>query len=188
MHKFYNFFNYVFIRDCSNQLSFCNEGVPKLKKIIVQISFKSNYFKLAKIIAYSIFVVEYLTNQKATFSFSKKDVSAWRLRKKQLVSVFVTLRGVAMFSFFEKALFTFFVKLKNFSLVELSSQSATCLIINNYISFTELEREAINLTKKNSFLGNCRVSVIFVFNAKGKDSKFSSSFLLSQLQIINNKT
>ena len=166
----------------------CNAEVPQLKKIIVQISFKPNFFKLSKIMAYSIFVLEYLTNQKATFSFSNKDVAAWRLRKKQLVSVFVTLRGVSMFSFFEKTLFTFFVKLKNFNLVELRSQSATSLAINNYMSFTELEREAINLTKKNSFLGSYRISVIFVFYVNGTNPKISSSFLLSQLQLVNNKT
>lgn len=92
-----------------------------------------------------------------------------------------------MLSFFEKTLFTFFVKLKNFSLVELSSQSATSLVINNFMSFTELEREAINLTKKSSFLGSYRISVIFIFNVNSINPKISSSFLLSQLQLINNK-
>jgi ribosomal protein L5 len=185
MNKFYQFHKYVFLRDSAILPAFKNVHAPQLKKIIVQISFKSNYFKLSKVLSYSLLVLEYLTNQKATFSFSKKDVAAWRLRKNQLVSVFVTLRGDSIFSFVEKTLFTLFPKISDHTFCELRSQSTASLVITDFIAFPELEREVINLTKKNSFFGSYKISMIFVFNS-GVYSRYPANFLLSQLQLIPN--
>jgi ribosomal protein L5 len=184
MHKFYQFYKYVFLRDSAIIPAFKKMHAPQLKKIIVQISFKSNYFKLSKVLSYSLFVLEHLTNQKASFSFSKKDVAAWRLRKNQLVSVFVTLRGDSMFSFVEKTLFTLFPKVPTTIFRELRSQSAASLVITNFIAFPELEREAMNFTKKNSFFGSYKISMIFVFNS-GVYHRYPASFLLAQLQLIH---
>jgi ribosomal protein L5 len=181
MKKFYTFYNYVILRDSMNQFLVIAPNSNVLEKVIVHVSFKPNFFKLSKVLAYSLFILEYLTNQKAYFAFSKKDVSIWRLRKTQLVSIYCTLHKHTIFFFLEKFLFTFMPKLKHFSFVELSSRTAVTVQIRNFMLFSELERESINMTKQNAFFKNYTVSVIFIFSSKNVVD-VPPTFFLNQFQ------
>jgi ribosomal protein L5 len=71
-----------------------------LEKMVVQISFKDFLFKSSSFISFLLFFIEFITYQKTKFGFSKKDVSYWRLRKKDTVSVYLTIQGKSILFFY----------------------------------------------------------------------------------------
>lgn len=182
MNKLSYYITQIIERDLANQMIVTSKELPRLSSVIVQISFKSNFFNLTKTIAFIVFVLEFLTGQKPKFSYSKADVSYWKLRKKQLVSIHTTLKGPAMFFFIEKFLFTFLSKLPNIFFITFPNSSAFCYFISNFIIFNELERESIGFNKKNSILSKFNISVTFVFEEFNIDTIKNSLFYVNQIQ------
>jgi ribosomal protein L5 len=178
MPKFSYFFKNVILRDVQTQVGKNDSSLPRLNKIIVHFSFMPNFFKTAKVLPFCLFALEYLTGQKAVFSFSKKDVAVWRLRKKQLVSIYTTLRGTIIINFLEKFLFTFLIKNKFFKVSALQN-NAVVYEVQDFITFSELERESINIVKNNAAFKNYRLCIIVVFAEISKQQDASSFFLNS---------
>lgn len=72
------------------------------KKLIVGFSFKEDNFEHAKTLAILSLFLQQITSQKHKLSFSKKDSAHFSIRKKNLVSVFVTMRNAQIIAFIEK--------------------------------------------------------------------------------------
>jgi len=115
MNKFFYCYNFFFKKDVVTQFRFKDEFLlPFFEKIIFQISFKKFFFKAFHLSAFFCFILEFLLVQKVSFNFSSMDLSFWFLRKKNLVSLFLSTRGKNLFFFLEKFIFFFFLKKKNF--------------------------------------------------------------------------
>jgi len=113
MNKFFYCYNFFFKKDVVTQFRFKDEFLlPFFEKIIFQISFKKFFFKAFHLSAFFCFILEFLLVQKVSFNFSSMDLSFWFLRKKNLVSLFLSTRGKNLFFFLEKFFFFFFLKKK----------------------------------------------------------------------------
>ena len=157
--------------------------IPKFKKIIIQLSFANDHFKIPQSLGLFLILLEFLSQQKPTFSFSKKDVALWRLRKRDLVSVFVTLRGKRLLSLLERILITYFCRVR---IVEINNiifkDNVLFIKISDVIVFSEIEKELGNLQQQSSIKG-CIITCIVVFN-KTTIRQVEKKLLLAHLQII----
>ena len=186
MSKVNYFFNHILFRDFSLQNSLGILFKPEFEFVVLHLSYKSNGFKCEKMLAYSMFILEYLTNQRVHFHFSNKDVAIWRLRKNGIVSVSVKLRNNSLFYFLEKLLFTYFSKVGSFSRVVFSKKVRYFTYRFDSTSsiqrFTELENS--NVQKSIPDVRIFETLVTFVFRAhSGLDYKHLRPFLFNQFQV-----
>lgn len=180
MNKIAYFINSTLLRDFANQLVGTKQ--PVLDRVVVQISFKPNFFNVFKVIPFIVFVLEYLTGQKTKFSYSTSDVSYWKLRKKQIVAIHVTLRGQRMFLFIERFLFTLLPKLSNTLVITFPNSNTFCYFIQNFILFSELERETILFNKKNANFCKFNMAITFVLKNFYPQNVKNGLFFVNQLQ------
>ena len=75
--------------------------LPKFDKLVLHSS-SSDIVQDKKQVLPVLMGFEYLTGQKATVTWSRKSVAAFRLRKNSVIGCRVTLRKYALFNFFEK--------------------------------------------------------------------------------------
>ncbi len=87
--------------------------VPVLKKIVVNMGL-GVATQDKKIIEVAINEVSTITGQKAVATYSKKDISNFKLRKKMPIGVMVTLRRQRMYEFLEKLIRVALPRIRDF--------------------------------------------------------------------------
>ena len=99
-------FNFTINSLAKREIIFLSEGLSTsaFKKARVNFSYKDSSFSI-KNLENSIFLIEKLFGQKIFLSVSRKDVAFWRLRKKQLVALSITLQKNSVSRFLEKKVF-----------------------------------------------------------------------------------
>ena len=132
--------------------------VPKLEKIVL-----NQGLGIAtadkKIIDTAIAEMTAITGQKAIATYSKKDISNFKLRKKMPIGVCVTLRGDRMYEFLERLVRVALPRIRDFKGIEskLDGRGNYTLGITEQIIFPEINIDAID-----SILG---MNITFVTSA-----------------------
>ena len=140
--------------------------VPKLEKIVL-----NQGLGIAtadkKIIDTAIAEMTAITGQKAIATYSKKDISNFKLRKKMLIGVCVTLRGDRMYEFLERLVRVALPRIRDFKGIEskLDGRGNYTLGITEQIIFPEINIDAID-----KILG---MNITFVTSANTDEEGFA---------------
>lgn len=148
-----------------------NLSQGELKSIVLNFSFKDIQFNKQKIIPF-FFILELLTGQKSSGTFSKKSVMFLKIRKGDLTGCKVTLRDKSLYRFFDYFLlalprletFSGFLKKKT-----RRSLNSLTLVLDDLFIFYPVEAD---INQDIRYL-----QINFIFNTKS---------LLKQLFILNN--
>lgn len=139
--------------------------VPKLKKIVI-----NQGLGMAtgdkKIIDVAIDELTAITGQKAVATFSKKDISNFKLRKKMPIGVTVTLRREKMYEFLERLIRVALPRIRDFKGInsKLDGRGNYTLGITEQIIFPE-----INIDGITKILG---MNITFVTSAQTDEEGF----------------
>ena len=140
--------------------------VPKLEKIVL-----NQGLGIAtadkKIIDTVIAEMTAITGQKAIATYSKKDISNFKLRKKMPIGVCVTLRGDRMYEFLERLVRVALPRIRDFKGIEskLDGRGNYTLGITEQIIFPEINIDAID-----KILG---MNITFVTSANTDEEGFA---------------
>ena len=140
--------------------------VPKLEKIVL-----NQGLGIAtadkKIIDTAIAEMTAITGQKAIATYSKKDISNFKLRKKMPIGVCVTLRGDRMYEFLERLVRVALPRIRDFKGIEskLDGRGNYTLGITEQIIFPEINIDAID-----KMLG---MNITFVTSANTDEEGFA---------------
>ena len=140
--------------------------VPKLEKIVL-----NQGLGIAtadkKIIDTAIAEMTAITGQKAIATYSKKDISNFKLRKKMPIGVCVTLRGDRMYEFLERLVRVALPHIRDFKGIEskLDGRGNYTLGITEQIIFPEINIDAID-----KILG---MNITFVTSANTDEEGFA---------------
>ena len=140
--------------------------VPKLQKIVL-----NQGLGIAtadkKIIDTAIAEMTAITGQKAIATYSKKDISNFKLRKKMPIGVCVTLRGDRMYEFLERLVRVALPRIRDFKGIEskLDGRGNYTLGITEQIIFPEINIDAID-----KILG---MNITFVTSANTDEEGFA---------------
>ena len=120
--------------------------VPVLKKIVINQGLGMATAD-KKIIDVAIDELSLITGQKAIATYSKKDISNFKLRKKMPVGVMVTLRHDRMYEFLERLIRVALPRIRDFRGIEskLDGRGNYTLGIEEEIIFPEINID--NITK-----------------------------------------
>jgi len=158
----YNY-NFFYKKDFLNQFLFFFKTIPFLKKIIIHVSFKEFSFRSHSVIPFVIYILKFITNQTAFFSLSKKDSSFYYFKKKDILSLNITLRNKNIFYFLDK-LFLFI-----FNKVEASyfdsiffNKNIIHFTVSDLTLFNEVDSEILEVQKSQPI--KVKTTVFFVFN------------------------
>lgn len=113
LKEHYNYSYKVFV--ITKFLYFTKKDLSIIKKICLNTGFKQVLFNKYKIIHF-LMLFELLSNQKACFTFSKKNFLQLGIEKGFLSGCKVTLRKDSLFNFLHQLLIAYFTKIMNFSL------------------------------------------------------------------------
>lgn len=140
--------------------------VPVLKKIVIN---QGLGIAVAdkKIIETAINEITAITGQKAVATFSRKDISNFKLRKKMPIGVMVTLRHNQMYEFLERLIRVALPRIRDFKGIEskLDGRGNYTLGIEEQIMFPEINIDAIN-----KLLG---MNITFVTSAKTDEEGYA---------------
>lgn len=140
--------------------------VPVLKKIVIN---QGLGIAVAdkKIIETAVNELTAITGQKAVATFSKKDISNFKLRKKMPIGVMVTLRHDKMYEFLERLIRVALPRIRDFKGIEskLDGRGNYTLGIEEQIIFPEINID--NITK---LLG---MNITFVTSAKTDEEGYA---------------
>lgn len=140
--------------------------VPVLKKIVIN---QGLGIAVAdkKIIETAINEITTITGQKAVATFSRKDISNFKLRKKMPIGVMVTLRHDKMYEFLERLIRVALPRIRDFKGIEskLDGRGNYTLGIEEQIIFPEINIDAIN-----RLLG---MNITFVTSAKTDEEGYA---------------
>lgn len=140
--------------------------VPKLEKIVL-----NQGLGIAtadkKIIDTAIAEMTAITGQKAIATYSKKDISNFKLRKKMPIGVCVTLRGDRMYEFLERLVRVALPRIRDFKGIEskFDGRGNYTLGITEQIIFPEINIDAID-----KILG---MNITFVTSANTDEEGFA---------------
>jgi len=140
--------------------------VPVLKKIVI-----NQGLGIAtadkKLIDVAITELTTITGQKAVATFSKKDISNFKLRRKMPIGVMVTLRHEKMYEFLERLVRVALPRIRDFKGIEskLDGRGNYTLGIQEQIIFPEINID--NITK---ILG---MNITFVTSAKTDEEGYA---------------
>jgi large subunit ribosomal protein L5 len=140
--------------------------VPVLKKIVL-----NQGLGIAtadkKIIDTAIVEMTTITGQKAIATYSKKDISNFKLRKKMPIGVCVTLRNEKMYEFLERLVKVALPRIRDFKGIEskLDGRGNYTMGIDEQIIFPE-----INIDGINKLLG---MNITFVTSANTDEEGFA---------------
>jgi 50S ribosomal protein L5 len=140
--------------------------VPKLEKIVL-----NQGLGIAtadkKIIDTAIAEMTAITGQRAIATYSKKDISNFKLRKKMPIGVCVTLRGDRMYEFLERLVRVALPRIRDFKGIEskLDGRGNYTLGITEQIIFPEINIDAID-----KILG---MNITFVTSANTDEEGFA---------------
>jgi len=140
--------------------------VPVLQKIVVNQGLGSATAD-KKIIDVAIDELTTITGQKAVATYSKKDISNFKLRKKMPIGVMVTLRHDKMYEFLERLVRVALPRIRDFRGIEskLDGRGNYTLGIQEQIIFPEINID--NITK---ILG---MNITFVTSAKTDEEGYA---------------
>ena len=140
--------------------------VPVLKKIVTNQGLGMATAD-KKIIDVAIDELSLITGQKAIATYSKKDISNFKLRKKMPIGVMVTLRHDRMYEFLERLIRVALPRIRDFRGIEskLDGRGNYTLGIEEQIIFPEINID--NITK---ILG---MNITFVTSAKTDEEGFA---------------
>lgn len=140
--------------------------VPVLKKIVINQGLGMAVAD-KKIIETAINELTTITGQKAVATYSKKDISNFKLRKKMPIGVMVTLRQNTMYEFLERLIRVALPRIRDFKGIEsrLDGQGNYTLGIEEQIIFPEINID--NITK---LLG---MNITFVTSAKTDEEGYA---------------
>ena len=140
--------------------------VPVLKKIVVN---QGLGIAVAdkKIIETAVNELTAITGQKAVATFSKKDISNFKLRKKMPIGVMVTLRHNQMYEFLERLIRVALPRIRDFKGIEskLDGRGNYTLGVEEQIIFPE-----INIDNITRILG---MNITFVTSAKTDEEGYA---------------
>lgn len=105
-----------------------------------------------KLIVASLLSLELITGQKLKRGVAKKSIAVFKIRRKQVISCQLTLRGLVMYCFIERLLDLLFPKIQEFegvNICSIDSQGNLNMGFKTLLVFPELENhfeefEAIN--------------------------------------------
>ena len=139
---------------------------PKLEKIVIN---QGLGIAVAdkKIIETAISEMTTITGQKAVATYSRKDISNFKLRKKMPIGVRVTLRQEKMYEFLERLVRVALPRIRDFKGIEnkLDGRGNYTLGIEEQIIFPE-----INIDNINRLLG---MNITFVTTAQTDEEGFA---------------
>ena len=140
--------------------------VPKLEKIVLNQGLGMATAD-KKIIDTAIAEMTAITGQKAIATYSKKDISNFKLRKKMPIGVCVTLRGDRMYEFLERLVRVALPRIRDFKGIEskLDGRGNYTLGITEQIIFPEINIDAID-----KILG---MNITFVTSANTDEEGFA---------------
>ena len=140
--------------------------VPRLEKIVLN---QGLGIAVAdkKIIEIAINEMTAISGQKAVATYSKKDISNFKLRKKMPIGVRVTLRDRKMYEFLERLVRVALPRIRDFKGIEskLDGRGNYTLGITEQIIFPE-----INIDSINKILG---MNITFVTTAKTDEEGYA---------------
>lgn len=133
--------------------------VPKLEKIVINQGL-GDATQDKKLIETAITEITAITGQKAVATLSKKDIAAFKLRKKMPVGVMVTLRKDRMYEFLERLVRVALPRIRDFKGInsKLDGRGNYTLGITEQIIFPE-----INIDNVPKLQG---MNITFVTSAK----------------------
>jgi len=133
--------------------------VPRLEKIVINQGAGSAIAD-KKILEVSLKEVTAITGQKAVATFSKKDISNFKLRKKMPIGIRVTLRRNKMHEFLDRLICVSLPRIRDFRGInsKLDGRGNYTLGITEQIIFPEINIDQV--TKINGF------NITFVTTAK----------------------
>ncbi len=140
--------------------------VPVLQKIVI-----NQGLGIAvgdkKIIETAINEITAITGQKAVATYSKKDISNFKLRRKMPIGVMVTLRHEKMYEFMERLIRVALPRIRDFKGIEskLDGRGNYTLGIEEQIMFPE-----INIDNISKILG---MNITFVTSAKTDEEGYA---------------
>ncbi|MCD7714275.1 MAG: 50S ribosomal protein L5 [Prevotella sp.] len=119
--------------------------VPELKKIVVNMGL-GVATQDKKIIEVAIGEVSAITGQKAVATYSRKDISNFKVRKKMPIGVMVTLRRERMYEFLEKLVRIALPRIRDFKGVatKLDGRGNYTLGVSEQIIFPEINIDTIS--------------------------------------------
>jgi large subunit ribosomal protein L5 len=140
--------------------------VPKLEKIIINQGV-GQAIADKKLLDFSVKELSEIAGQKAVQTFSKKDISNFKLRKNMPIGVMVTLRRARMYEFLERLISVALPRIRDFKGIsaKLDGRGNYTLGITEQIIFPE-----IDLDKVAKIMG---LQVTFVTSAKTDEEALS---------------
>jgi len=140
--------------------------VPQLKKIVINQGLGKAVAD-KKIIDNALSELEQIAGQKPVITYSKKDISNFKLRKKMPIGVKVTLRRERMYEFLERLISVSLPRIRDFKGIKskLDGKGNYSLGITEQIIFPE-----IDIDKINNILG---MDITFVTSAKSDEEGYS---------------
>lgn len=140
--------------------------VPKLKKIVINQGVGQAVAD-KKLIDLAQAELTLIAGQKAIMTYSKKDISNFKLRKKMPIGVKVTLRREKMYEFLERLISVALPRIRDFKGIEskLDGRGNYTLGISEHIIFPE-----IDIDKINKILG---LEITFVTSATSDEEAFA---------------
>lgn len=140
--------------------------VPKLEKIVINQGLGAAT-QDKKLIETAINEITAITGQKAVATLSKKDIAAFKLRKKMPVGVMVTLRKDRMYEFLERLVRVALPRIRDFKGIDskLDGRGNYTLGITEQIIFPE-----INIDNISKLMG---MNITFVTSANTDEEGFA---------------
>lgn len=176
MHFLQSFYSKTLKYDLINKFVYKNTNViPKVKKIILNFGSKTSDLKQ---LASSLFVIEWITNQKGILTKTKKSNISLKIRKGSPVGCKVTLRNYNLHNFFARVIIEIIPQiksLKKYKVTKKLEKNTFSYELHNIFTFTELKNYYY-------FLPNLsKLDISIVTNAKNKKELL---FLLKSFQFL----
>lgn len=120
--------------------------VPRLKKIVISQGVGAATAD-KKLIEYAVTELSTIAGQKAVATYSRKDISNFKLRKGMPIGAKVTLRGNRMYEFLERLIWAALPNIRDFSGIKASGfdgRGNYTLGITEQIIFPEIDIDKVN--------------------------------------------
>lgn len=183
MPKLKYIYRFFYKKDFLNQFLFFFKGIPYLKKIIIHVSFKDISFRSHSVIPFLIWALKFLTNQTISFNLSKKDSSFYYFKKKDILSLNITLRDANIYLFLDKLFIFLFNKIEPSFFDSISfNKNIICFGIRDLTLFSEIDSELVEVQKSHPM--KLKTTIFFVFNKS--IIKNYNKFFLCSFQIPSN--
>ncbi|MDZ7847489.1 MAG: 50S ribosomal protein L5 [Owenweeksia sp.] len=135
------------VKSLTEEFSYANlMEVPRLRKIVLSQGVGEATAD-KKLIDHAIDELSRITGQKAVATYSRKDISSFKLRKGMPIGAKVTLRGQQMYEFLERLIWSSLPRIRDFSGIKTSGfdgRGNYTLGITEQIIFPEINIDKVN--------------------------------------------